>query len=67
MKNLGILSLVLLAFLLISGWVMNIVKLARADFEAPYKTEIVRIIGLVPPVGVIVGHMTIGEENENKE
>lgn len=46
-----------------SGWVQNIYKLANADFESPYKTEIVRVIGILPPVGAVVGWMDIGEEN----
>ena len=45
------------------GWGMNLYKLAEADFEAPYKTEIVRTIGLVPVVGAFTGYMAIGEEN----
>jgi len=46
-----------------SGWVLNIYKLASADFEAPYKTEIIRTVGIFPPVGMVVGWMDIGEEN----
>ena len=48
-----------------SGWVKNIVKLTKCDFEAPYKTEIIRCAGLIPPVGAIVGWMSIGEEIED--
>lgn len=46
------------------GWVRNIVKLSNLDFEPPYKTEVIRIVGLVPPVGMVTGWMTIGEEND---
>lgn len=49
------------------GWGMNISKLIDADFEAPYKTEFVRTIGLVPVVGAVTGYMTIGEENANSK
>lgn len=50
------------------GWGVNIYKLCVADFEAPYKTEIIRGIGIpVFFVGGIVGYMDIGEENESKD
>jgi hypothetical protein len=46
------------------GWSMNLYKLTQADFEAPYKTEIIRVAGLFPLIGMVTGHMTIGEEND---
>ena len=46
-----------------SGWAMNVFKLVNSDFEAPYKTEIIRSVSLIPPVGAITGWMDIGEEN----
>lgn len=42
-----------------TGYVSNIIKLTRCDFEAPYKAEVIRTIGLLPPVGVIIGYVTI--------
>lgn len=45
------------------GWCMNAYKFVCSDFESPYKSEVVRAIGLfVPPVGGITGYMTIGDE-----
>lgn len=42
------------------GYVMNIVKITKCDFNAPYKAEFIRGVGLVlPPVGGIVGYCTI--------
>ena len=41
---------------------MNVYKLVKLDFASPYKSEVIRLIGLVPPVGAIVGYLTIGEE-----
>lgn len=42
------------------GWLMNVYKLTECDFNAPYKAEIIRIVGVaVPPVGVVVGWMDI--------
>ena len=47
------------------GYILNIVKLASCDFERPFKTEVVRIIGIpIGPVGVVIGFMSIGEENK---
>ena len=63
------LMIVILAFCIVivvgGGWVKNIVKLTDCDFDAPYKTEVVRVIGILPPVGAIVGWMDIGEEENN--
>lgn len=60
----AIVSIVLVIALWV-GWGMNIYKLLKCDFEAPYKTEIIRTIGIVPFVGAFTGYMDIGEE-ENK-
>lgn len=46
-----------------TGWVKNIIKLSDCDFASPYKTEVIRVIGIIPPVGAVVGWMDIGEEN----
>lgn len=47
----------------IIGWGMNIYKLTKCDFEAPYKAEIVRGLGVFPvvPMGAIVGWMDIDD------
>jgi predicted secreted protein len=34
-------------------WVGNIVKLARCDFEAPYKGEVIHAIGLIGPASIV--------------
>ncbi|NQU32782.1 MAG: hypothetical protein HQ521_06065 [Bacteroidetes bacterium] len=44
------------------GWIQNITKLVDSDFEAPYKTEVIRTISIIPPIGAVTGWMTIGEE-----
>lgn len=44
------------------GWMMNIYKLTKCDFEPSYKAEVIRSVGvLVAPVGTIVGYMDLGE------
>ena len=49
------LLIVAIFMLALAGWIQNIVKLCKADFEEPYKEEIIRGIGIVPPIGAIVG------------
>lgn len=43
------------------GWVKNIVKLVECDFEPSYKAEVIHIIGIIPPVGMITGWMDFGK------
>lgn len=43
------------------GFIKNIIKLIHCDFEAPYKCEIIHIIGLAPPVGAITGWVNVGK------
>ena len=54
--SLAAIFVVLVAF---AGYVSNIVKLAQCDFKAPYKAEVIRIVGIFPPVGAIVGYINI--------
>lgn len=49
----------ILILLVATGWCMNLYKLVKTDFEAPYKAEAIRLVGLVPPVGAIVGWIDI--------
>tara|TARA_R110000851_G_scaffold313298_1_gene474845 strand:- start:38 stop:217 length:180 start_codon:yes stop_codon:yes gene_type:complete len=44
-----------------TGWVKNIIKLSECDFEAPYKAEVIRVIGVIPPVGAVVGWIDLGK------
>ena len=44
-----------------TGWVKNIIKLSDCDFEALYKCEVVYIVGLIPPVGMITGWLDMGK------
>lgn len=60
-------SLVISAFYLfiIIGWGFNVYKFANSDFEEPYKTEIIRGVGVpVFLMGTVLGCMTIGDEEE---
>jgi len=62
----GIILIIAVMILSIIGWVKNISKLIDCDFEAPYKTEVIRTVSLIPIVGGVTGWMTIGEENKSK-
>jgi hypothetical protein len=66
MKSIGAVVLLLWVAGLV-GWVGNVYKLAQTDFEAPYKEEVIRIIGIpVVPLGAIVGYLSIEDgTNEN--
>jgi hypothetical protein len=44
------------------GWVKNIIDLTKCDFKAPYKAEVVRVVGLLPMVGAITGWITIEDK-----
>ena len=44
-----------------TGWVKNCIKLTDCDFEKPYKAEVIHIVGLFPPVGMITGWMDVGK------
>lgn len=58
---------VAVVFFIISAQFLNIYKFAVADFEAPYKTEIIRGVSIaIPVVAIIIGYMDIGEENTEK-
>ena len=60
LKDLIILQIIII-LVVGSGWTYNIVKLTRCDFESPYKAEVIHIIGLVPPIGMITGWMNPGK------
>lgn len=60
MKGMMIFGAVVI-FVVAVGWVMNIVKLANCDFEAPYKCEVIHTVGLIPPVGMITGWLDVGK------
>jgi len=46
----------------LAGWGKNIYKLAHLDFEPPYKAEIVRFIGVLPPAGAVIGYLDIEDK-----
>lgn len=42
------------------GWISNIVRFVRLDFQSPYKAEVLRGVGIVvAPMGVVEGFIKI--------
>lgn len=58
----GIVFWILLTLFLGVGYVRNIVKLIKLDFKEPFKAEVIRGVGIFPPVGVIVGWIKIEDK-----
>lgn len=67
MKYIGAIVAIIIIFGVILlgpiGYISNIVKLVRLDFNQPYKAEVIRSLGVVvAPLGVITGFIHI-EDN----
>jgi len=58
--------LILIMILAITGWGINLYKLTQCDFVAPYKCEAIRTIGIVPPLGAILGWIPIEDGKQTK-
>ena len=43
----------IIALVIITAWVTNLVKLTDCDFQAPYKCEVIHGVGIIPPVAVV--------------
>lgn len=59
-----VLTIIPLVIILIggAGWLFNVYKLATSNFEAPYKNEIIRGIGVVvAPLGAVVGYINMDD------
>ena len=62
----GLFGLMFIVGLLgLAGWIQNIYKLTQVDCKSPYKAEICRVIGIIPPVGAVIGWIDI-EDGENE-
>lgn len=49
-----------LYLLLLYGYLANIYKLTKYDFDVPLKAEVLRVVGIpVFPMGIILGYMDI--------
>lgn len=57
-------SIVLILGLLVGGligWVKSVSKFVGADFQAPYKAEVLYGIGTFSGLGAILGYMNFGK------
>ena len=59
-RNIWKIQLVLL-LIIGTGWVKNIIKLSDCDFEPSYKAEVIHLVGLIPPIGMVTGWMNPGK------
>lgn len=64
MKKDNKLTIIIIATLLLflacaTGWGMNVYKLVNLDFQPPYKAEVIRSLGVIPPIGAFVGYFSI--------
>lgn len=65
MKGISVLLVFCLLVLIATGYVKNIIKLCKADFNPPYKEEIIRGAGIpLAPVGVVVGYIDFEKGKE---
>jgi hypothetical protein len=61
MKGPGI--LILIYFLIIFGWARNIYLLAQCNFNEPFKTEVIRGVGIIVfPIGVVTGYISMDDD-----
>ena len=60
LRNMLIVQVVLVV-IVGTGWVKNLIKLTDCDFQAPYKAEVIHVVGLVPPIGAITGWLDMGK------
>ncbi len=49
------------------GWVMNCYKFTQLDFQRPIRAEILRGIGIIPPIGAVLGWIHINDTPSKNE
>jgi len=54
MKTILILQLIF-ALVFGIGWIMNLIRLINCDFDAPYKAEVIYVIGTFTPTCIVTG------------
>lgn len=61
MKKSTVFTTTIVGLFFLSGWIINLVKLTKLDFKQPYKAEVIRLVGITPPVGGIIGWIHIDD------
>ena len=54
-----IIAYLLVITLLTTGYVMNLYKLVKLDFNSPFKAEVIRVIGIFTPISIVTGFIDI--------
>ena len=70
MRNSAGASIIMLSILVFGclGWFIYVYRLTQCDFEAPYKAEAIRTVGIfAAPVGCIVGYIDIEDGKKQHE
>ena len=67
MKDTGFTVLVIAFWIAaLIGYVANIYKLTKCDFDTPLKAEVIRVAGIiVVPVGMVLGYVNIDDAPKN--
>jgi len=53
---------IIIILLCVWGWGSNLYKLTQCNFDAPYKCEVLRTIGIIPPIGIFMGYFDIDDK-----
>ena len=67
MKGIFILNIAII-LIVGSGWLLNLIRLSECDMfvwthtNSPYKEEVIRVVGIVPIVGMFTGWMDLDKE-----
>jgi hypothetical protein len=61
MKSIPVIGIIIWLAIIV-GWGLNVYKLSQLDFESNYKAEIFRVVGLLPPLGAVIGWIEFEEE-----
>ncbi len=61
-----VLATIVLVMVLLIGYLMNVYKLVQCDFEAPYKAEVIRGVGMFIPFGAFIGYIDINDSKFRK-
>lgn len=58
-------AIIIVSLISVIGYGNNIIRLTEYDFKEPYKAEALRGLGVViPPVGIVMGYITIEDRVE---
>lgn len=47
------------------AYVINVIKLSECDFQAPYRCEVIHVVGLFPPAQIVTSWFDSDKKNTN--